>query len=114
VAASHILHDPKDLDGGTSTFVTVDDKQAKDFLAKLVYDLGIQPGDAPPLRQAREIEAWTSRWCMPPVQKRKQGFEMGALPGNHCCCIGEDDWYEPVLKKTVGRPSPSPLWLRTS
>ncbi len=97
LAGSYIIDDPLVLGGRASTFIAADDRQAKEVVAKLAYDLGIEPVDAGPLRHAREIEAWARLWFVPAIQKRRQGFEMGTLPGNHWYCIWDDDWYAPVM-----------------
>lgn len=97
LAGSYVIDDPLVLGGRTSTFIAADDRQAKEVVARLAYDLGIEPVDAGPLRYAREIEAWARLWFVPVIQKRKQGFEMGTLPGNHWYCIWDDDWYAPVM-----------------
>lgn len=93
---SYIIDNPLVLGHRTSTFIAADHRPAKETVAQLAYDLGIEPIDAGPLRHAREIEAWARLWFVPAIQQRKMGFEMASLPSNHWYCIWDDGWYAPV------------------
>lgn len=111
LAGSNVIDDPMSLGQRVTTFVAADDRNAKEIAARLAADLGLAPLDAGPLRNAKAIEAWTRLWFVPVLQKRKQGFELVALPSNHWHCVWQDEWYEPVADSedlaqfpTLGKP----------
>ncbi|WP_157976587.1 NADPH-dependent F420 reductase [Parahaliea mediterranea] len=96
LAGSFVIDDPLVLGERTSTFIAADDRAAKEVVARLAFDLGIEPVDAGPLRLARDIEAWARLWFVPAIQKRRLGFELRTLPNSHWYCIWDDEWYAPV------------------
>ncbi|MBK7169332.1 MAG: NAD(P)-binding domain-containing protein [Gammaproteobacteria bacterium] len=96
LAGSNVIDDPMTLGRRVTSFVAADDREAKEVVARIVAELGLQPLDAGPLRNAREIEAWARLWFVPVLQKRKQGFELAVLPSNYWYCNWQDDWYAPV------------------
>ena len=96
LAGSNVIDDPMALGGRVTSFVAADDRNAKEIVARIVSDLGLEPLDAGPLRHAQEIEAWARLWFVPVLQKRKQGFELAVLPSNYWHCIWQDEWYAPV------------------
>ena len=95
LGGSNVIDDPMTLGRRVTSFVAADDREAKEVVARLVAELGLQPLDAGPLRNAREIEAWARLWFVPVLQKRKQGFELAVLPSNYWYCIWQNDWYAP-------------------
>ena len=96
LAGSNVIDDPLTLGGRVTSFIAADDREAKEFVARIVAQLGLEPLDAGPLRHAQEIEAWARLWFVPVLQKRKQGFELGVVPSNYWYCIWNDDWFESV------------------
>jgi predicted dinucleotide-binding enzyme len=96
LAGSNVIDDPMTLGGRVTTFIAADDQNAKEVVARIVSDLGLEPLDAGPLRHAQEIEAWARLWFVPVLQKRKQGFELAVLPSSYWHCIWQDEWYAPV------------------
>ncbi len=96
LAGSNVIDDPSTLGGTVTTFIAADDREAKQVVARIAAQLGLEPLDAGPLRHAREIEALARLWFVPVLQKRKQGFELAVLPSNYWYCIWNDEWFEPV------------------
>jgi NADPH-dependent F420 reductase len=95
-AGSNVIDDPLTLGGRVTSFVAADDRHAKEVVARMLKDLGLEPLDAGPLRHAQEIEAFARLWFVPVLQKRPQGFELALLPSNYWHCIWQDEWYAPV------------------
>lgn len=96
LAGSNVIDDPMSLGARVTTFIAADDRSAKETVARIASELGLEPLDAGPLRHAQEIEALGRLWFVPVLQKRRQGFELGLLPSNYWHCIWDDNWYEPV------------------
>lgn len=96
LTSSNVIDDPMTLGERVSTHVAADDREAKEMVAEIVAALGLVPLDAGPLRHAREIEALTRLWYVPILQRRKQAFQLAALPNNYWPCLWEDDWSSPV------------------
>tara|TARA_R110002110_G_scaffold406421_1_gene626384 strand:- start:200030 stop:200845 length:816 start_codon:yes stop_codon:yes gene_type:complete len=109
LAGSNVIDDPQSLGGRVTSFVAADDRGAKEKVAVIMTQLGLEPLDAGPLRHAREIEALARLWFVPVLQKRRQGFEMSVLPSNYWYCIWQDEWYNPVgdADKLAEFPEPS-------
>ena len=99
LASSAVIDEPMAFGERISTFIAADDREAKEVVAQIAYDLGLIPIDAGPLRNAREIEAVARLWYVPILQRRSQEWELALRPANYWSCQWQDDWTESVSDK---------------
>jgi predicted dinucleotide-binding enzyme len=72
---SGIIDDPNRTGGTISLPIASDDKEAKEKVAGIVADMGLDPVDFGPLRMAREIEIMQLIYMIPLVQNRPENWE---------------------------------------
>ena len=68
------MADPRYADGAASMLVAADDKKAKATVMGLASDLGFEPVDAGPLRQARLLEQFALLWISLAVGGQGRGI----------------------------------------
>jgi len=74
-------------EGGIVTIpIASDDRDAKEQVARIVSDLGLDPVDFGPLRMAREIEIMQMIYMIPLVQNRPQNWEFHFRRSDHYGC----------------------------
>lgn len=72
---SQLIDDPNAEDGLVTVPVASDHKDAKEKVAGIVADLGLDPVDFGPLRMSREIEIMQMIYMIPLVQNRPENWE---------------------------------------
>jgi predicted dinucleotide-binding enzyme len=97
LAGSPIIDDPNILGEPVSTHVASDDREAKEIVARMAADLGLDPVDAGPLRLSAAIEAEALLYQTPYLQLRNAGYEMVFRRINFWTCVFPYPWgREPV------------------
>jgi len=83
---SQLIDDPM-VEGGIVTIpVASDHRDAKEKVAGIVADLGLDPVDFGPLRMAREIEIMQMIYMIPLVQNRPENWEFFFRRSDHYGC----------------------------
>ena len=72
---SQIVDDPMEAGGIVSVPIASNDKEAKELVAGLMVEMGLDPVDFGPLRMAREIEIMQMIYMIPLVQNRPENWE---------------------------------------
>jgi len=94
--ASYVIDDP-DVVGGTVTIpMASNDRLAKEQIANMIIEMGLDPIDAGPLRLSRELEAMQRLYGVPFFQRRQAAWEFYFRRSYYWECIWQDDWSEPV------------------
>jgi predicted dinucleotide-binding enzyme len=97
LAGSAVIDDPNILGEPVSTHIAADDRDAKEIVAKMVAQLGLDPVDAGPLRLSGAIEAQSMLYMTPYLQHRSVGYEMILRRSNFWTCIWPDGWGRPPV-----------------
>ena len=113
---SYVIDNPDVVDGPVTVPIASDDREAKETIAKIIADMGLDPVDAGPLRLARELEALQRLYMVPLIQRRPDAWEPYFRRSYFWECSWEDDWSAPVedaddladLPKTQGPPKNCP------
>ena len=87
---------PSAIDEPIAVPIAADDRAAKEKLAKIVADMGLDPLDSGPLRFSHELEGMAMIYMMPLDQRRRQSWEFSFRRTTHWDDIWEDDWSVPV------------------
>ena len=95
--SSMIIDNPKTLEGIVTIPLASDDKEAKERVARLVDELGLDPIDFGPLRMARNIESLQMIYMIPLLQRRTEEWEFFFRRNADWVCKWADDWSEPVF-----------------
>lgn len=83
---SHVIDDPLVAGGMVTIPVASNDKDAKEKVAGIVADMGLDPVDFGPLRMAREIETLQLIYMIPLVQNRPEHWEFHFRRSDHYGC----------------------------
>jgi predicted dinucleotide-binding enzyme len=83
---SYIIDDPLAAGGVVSMPIASDDRNAKETVARIVADMGLDPVDFGPLRMARQIENLQMIYMIPLVQNRPENWEFHFLRSDHYGC----------------------------
>jgi predicted dinucleotide-binding enzyme len=115
---SFVIDDPDAVGGAATVPIASNNRAAKETVARLAVEMGLDPVDAGPLRMAREIEALQRLYMVPILQRRDAAFEPYFRRSYYWECFWGDDWSEPVadaddlavIPDTQGpaRPCPGP------
>jgi 8-hydroxy-5-deazaflavin:NADPH oxidoreductase len=70
-----------------SVLIAGNDPSAREAAATIVFDLGLDPWDAGPLRFARTFDAFNTMNMVPWQQGRKEGYELKMVPGVPLPCF---------------------------
>ena len=97
LAGSAVIDDPNILGEPVSTHIAADDREAKEIVAKIVAELGLDPVDAGPLRLSGAIEAQALLYMTPYLQHRSVGYELILRRSNFWTCIWPDGWGRPPV-----------------
>jgi predicted dinucleotide-binding enzyme len=97
LAGSAVIDDPNILGEPVSTHVAGDDREAKEIVARMVSELGLDPVDAGPLRLSGAIEAQALLYMTPYLQHRSVGYEIVLRRSNFWTCIWPDGWGRPPV-----------------
>lgn len=114
--ASYVIDDPGIVGGPVSIPIASNDKKAKETVAGIIAEMGLDPVDAGPLRLSRELEAMQRLYGVPFFQRRTQAWEFYFRRSSYWECIWEDDWSAPVadagqlaeIPQTQGKPADCP------
>jgi len=95
--SSGIIDDP-DMAGGFVTIpIASDHRDAKERVARLVAELGLDPVDFGPLRMARLIEAMDMIYMIPLLQGRSAEWEFFFRRNKEAVCWWQAEWADPVF-----------------
>ena len=119
--ASNVIDDPNVAGGPVTAPIASDHRQAKEAVARIAADLGLDPVDAGPLRMARHLESLMMLYMIPHNQGRQEGWDFYFRRSNYWSCNaytgGElDETGPPVVDgdnlaefpQTQGKPEPCP------
>ncbi len=93
---SMILDDPRTVDGPVTIPLASDHRDAKERMAKITLELGLDPVDLGPLRMGKYIDAMQLIYMIPLLQRRDEEFEFYFRRSADWVCQWGDDWSEPV------------------
>ena len=94
---SYVIDDPGVVGGPVTIPMTADDREAKEQIAKIIVEMGLDPVDAGPLRYSRELEAMQRLYGVPFFQRRQAAWEFYFRRSYYWECIWQDDWSDPVV-----------------
>ncbi len=94
--ASYVIDDPGVVGGPVTIPIAADDREAKEQVARIILEMGLDPVDAGPLRYSRELEAMQRLYGVPFFQRRQAAWEFYFRRSYYWECIWQDDWSEPV------------------
>jgi predicted dinucleotide-binding enzyme len=114
--ASYVIDDPGVVGGPVTIPLAGDDRAAKEQIADLIIEMGLDPVDAGPLRLSRELEAMQRLYGVPFFQRRQAAWEFYFRRSYYWECIWQDDWSAPVadadnlaqIPETQGEPRACP------
>ena len=95
--ASYVIDDPDVVGGPVTIPIAADDREAKEEIAKIIVEMGLDPVDAGPLRYSRELEAMQRLYGVPFFQRRQAAWEFYFRRSYYWECIWQDDWSDPVV-----------------
>ena len=86
---------------GTRATVPIagNDPRAREAVANIMFDLGVDPWDAGPLRFSRVFDAMNVMGLIPAQQRRDEGYEMALLPSVPWSCF-----FDPAEFFGFGKP----------
>ena len=85
--SQYIVEDPDILGTPPTVLIAADDRAAKETVARLLADIGLDPFDAGPLRFARSIDEMGLIFWTPLLQGRDQGIEFRLLRSSFWPCV---------------------------
>lgn len=94
--ASYVIDDPQVVGGPVTIPIAADDREAKETIAGIIVEMGLDPIDAGPLRYSRELEAMQRLYGVPFLQRREAAWEFYFRRSYFWECIWQDDWTDPV------------------
>ena len=95
--ASYVIDDPGVVGGPVTIPIAADDREAKEQVARIIVEMGLDPVDAGPLRYSRELEAMQRLYGVPFFQRREAAWEFYFRRSSYWECIWQDDWSDPVV-----------------
>ena len=95
--ASYVIDDPGVVGGPVTIPIAADDREAKEQVARIIVEMGLDPVDAGPLRYSRELEAMQRLYGVPFFQRREAAWEFYFRRSSYWECIWQDDWSAPVV-----------------
>jgi predicted dinucleotide-binding enzyme len=113
---SFVIDNPSYVDGPVTVPLASDHKDAKEVVARMVADMGLDPVDSGPLRHAHEIEGLQIIYMVPLLQRKADAWEPYFRRANYWECLAGEDWYDPVadagnlanIPNTQGDAKPCP------
>jgi len=94
--ASYVIDDPDVVGGPVTIPMAADDRAAKEQIAGIIIEMGLDPVDAGPLRYSRELEAMQRLYGVPFFQRREAAWEFYFRRSSYWECIWQDNWSDPV------------------
>jgi predicted dinucleotide-binding enzyme len=98
VPSVYLMEDPDFLGTPPTVMLASDSRFAKEAAGRLFYDIGLDPFDAGPLRNARAVAAFGRLFWVPLLQGREQGIEIRLMRSSYWPCTWD-------VQETFGRPS---------
>lgn len=95
--SSMLIDHPDTVDGPVTIPVASDDRAAKERVARLIDEMGLDPVDFGPLRMSRLIESMAIIYLIPLMQRRSTEWEFVFRRNADWACKWEDDWSTPVV-----------------
>jgi predicted dinucleotide-binding enzyme len=95
--ASYVIDNPEVVGGPVTIPIAADDREAKELVAHIIIEMGLDPVDAGPLRYSRELEAMQRLYGVPFFQRRDAAWEFYFRRSYYWECIWGDDWSDPVV-----------------
>ncbi len=105
---SQIIDDPLAAGGPVSVPIASNDRGAKQKVAAIAAELGLEPVDFGPLRMAREIEALQMIYMIPLVQHRQTSWEFYFRRSHHWACLSQGEVGAPVFDAANLAEMPGP------
>lgn len=79
--------DPKLVGTPPSVLIAGNDSAAREAVARLIFDMGLDPWDAGPLRFAQVFDAMNTMMMVPAQQGRLEGYEWRLMPSAPLACF---------------------------
>lgn len=95
--SSLLIDHPDTVDGPVTIPIASDDRAAKERIAQLIDEMGMDPVDFGPLRMARSIEVLQMIYLIPLMQRRSTEWEFVFRRNADWACKWGDDWSSPVI-----------------
>ena len=93
-----MIIDKPDAAGGPVTIpIASDHKDAKERVARLVDEMGLDPVDFGPLRMARSIEAMAMIYMIPLIRHQDAEWEFYFRKNTDWVCRFQEEWANPVF-----------------
>jgi hypothetical protein len=105
---SQIIDEPLAAGGLVSVPIASNDRGAKQKVAAIAAELGLEPVDFGPLRMAREIEALQMIYMIPLVQHRQTSWEFYFRHSHHWACLPQAEVSVPVFDAANLAEMPGP------
>jgi predicted dinucleotide-binding enzyme len=96
---SMIIDRPSAVDGPVTIPLASDHRAAKERVAGLVMELGLDPVDFGPLRMGQYIDALQLIYMIPLLQQAEEEWEFYFRRNADWVCQWQDDWSAPVYDK---------------
>ncbi len=93
---SKVIDDPMTAGGLITIPVASNHRDAKERVAGIVAELGLDPVDFGPLRMARTMEAMQVIYMIPLLQRRTEEWEFFFRRNADWVCKWQDEWSAPV------------------
>jgi predicted dinucleotide-binding enzyme len=93
---SMIIDNPKAAGGLVTIPVASDHKDAKERVARLADEMGLDPVDFGPLRMARSIEAMAMIYMIPLIRHQDAEWEFYFRRNTDWVCRFQEEWADPV------------------
>lgn len=93
---SMIIDNPNAVGGKVSIPIASDHKDAKERVARLAQEMGLDPVDFGPLRMARYVELLGNIYMIPLLQHRTSEWEFQFQRNADWACRFNKDWSDPV------------------
>lgn len=82
-----------------TVLIAANDPRAKEAVAHLIFEIGLDPWDAGPLRYSRVFDALGMLSMVPLQQRRVEGYDLRLMPSVPFACF-----FDPVEAFGLGRP----------
>jgi len=97
VPSVYLMADPNLLGDPPTVMLASDSRYAKEVAGRIFYDMGLDPFDAGPLRNARALASFGRIFWVPLLQGRDQGIEIRLMRSSYWPCTWD-------VQATFGRP----------
>ncbi len=93
---AYYIDEPQELGERPANWIAADDREAKEMVARIAFEIGQDPIDAGPLRLSQALDAQALLFMVPLYQRRSEGWESVVRRSSFWACQWQDDWSEPV------------------